>query len=285
MTQPLTHPDYARIGRAIAYLEQHYQDQPSLDDVAAHVGLSPAHFQRQFSHWAGISPKRFAGYLTLDHAKQLLEDSSSIMDAAWDAGLSTPSRLHDLFVTYEAMTPGKYKQKGYGLSLTYGFAHSALGEVIVVWSDRGITGLGFTLEFGQDRALRDMTLRWPAATYSRDDETAATLSVRIFGAGDGERVRLHLSGTNFQVKVWEALLAIPAGNLTTYGAIAERLGNPRAVRAVGTAVGRNPVSYLVPCHRVLQKSGALAGYHWGLRTKRAILALEVARADAREEAA
>ena len=160
-----------------------------------------------------------------------------------------------------------------------------MGEVIVVWSGRGLTGLGFTREFGQDWALRDMVNRWPAASYARDDEGAAEFYDRIFSPSGAEPVRLHLSGTNFQVKVWEALLAIPAGRLTTYGAIAEQLGSPRAVRAVGTAVGRNPISYLVPCHRVLQKSGALAGYHWGLRTKRAILALEAARADAREEAA
>lgn len=275
---------FARMGRAIAWLEEHYTEQPTLEEAAEAAGLSPWHFQRLFTRWAGVSPRRFVAYLTLDHAKQHLDRSASVMDAAFDAGLSGPSRLHDLFVTLDAMTPGEFKRGGEGLAVRFGYAPTPFGEAIVCWTERGICGMGFTLEMGREGARADMAARWPHARMTRDDEGAAARVAEIFGNRSGAPLRLHVMGTNFQVRVWEALLRIPPGAVTTYARIAQHLGDAKAVRAVGTAVGRNPVSYLIPCHRVLRGTGALAGYHWGLKTKRALLAMEAARAEERAEA-
>ena len=268
--------NFDRIAMALSFLHDNREDQPSLEEVAAHIGLSPFHFQRLFTQWAGISPKRYLGFLTLEDAKERLAASANLMDASFDVGLSGPSRLHDLFITYEALSPGEYKKKGDGLTITYGFGPTPFGEAILCQTSRGVCGLGFTADMGRDPSLADMASRWPNAIMVRDDlHTAATLS-RVFTrqTGTDEPLPLVLMGTNFQVRVWQALLAIPEGAVTTYAAIARHLGSEKAVRAVGTAVGRNPVSYLVPCHRVLRMSGAIAGYHWGLPAKRKILAYE-----------
>jgi len=273
--------DYDRMAEAIRFIDETRDGQPGLEEVAAHLGLSGAHFQRMFSRWAGVSPKKYQQYLTLDHAKTLLRDRFTVLDTALESGLSGPGRLHDLLVTWEAMTPGEYASGGADLEISYGFAPSLFGEALILWTSRGICGMGFTAEMGKDECLTDMTRRWPHATYVQDDSGAKVQIDRIF---EGKDARLFLSGAPFQIKVWEALLSIPSGHVTTYSEIAQKAGNPKAVRAVGTAVGRNPVSWLIPCHRALRKSGGLGGYHWGLPVKRAMLAFESARLDARDGA-
>ncbi len=276
-----TSVDYDRMAEAIRFIDETCDEQPGLDDVAAHLGLSAAHFQRMFSRWTGVSPKKYQQYLTLNHAKFLLQKRHTVLDTALESGLSGPGRLHDLLVSWEAMTPGEYARAGGGLEIRYGFADSVFGEALVLWTSRGLCGMGFTAEMGQKVCLEDMQKRWPKATYIQDDPAAAT---QINGIFSGAETRLLLSGAPFQIKVWEALLSIPSGHVTTYSDIALRAGNPKAVRAVGTAVGRNPVSWLIPCHRALRKSGGLGGYHWGLPVKRAMLAYESARFDAHDEA-
>jgi len=276
MTTTAQNNNFTRIAEAIAFLDDHRENQPSLDEVAGHVGLSAFHFQRLFTQWAGISPKRYLGYLTLEDAKARLTASASLLETAFDVGLSGPSRLHDLFVTFEAVSPGEYKKKGAGLTIAYGFGPTPFGDAILCQTSRGVCGLGFTADVGREGARADMNGRWPEAEMTRDDTQARAMLERIFAprAENNSKLPLVLMGTNFQVRVWQALLAIPEGAVTTYATIARGLGSDKAVRAVGTAVGRNPVSYLVPCHRVLRKSGAIAGYHWGLSTKRKILAYE-----------
>jgi len=273
--------DYERMAEAIRFIDETRDGQPGLEEVAAHLGLSGAHFQRMFSRWAGVSPKKYQQYLTLDHAKTLLRDRFTVLDTALESGLSGPGRLHDLLVTWEAMTPGEYASGGADLEISYGFAPSLFGEALILWTPRGICGMGFTAEMGKDACLEDMTRRWPQATYIQDESRAKAQIDAIFA---GKDARLLLSGAPFQIKVWEALLSIPSGHVTTYSEVAQKAGNPKAVRAVGTAVGRNPVSWLIPCHRALRKSGGLGGYHWGLPVKRAMLAFESARLDAREGA-
>lgn len=269
---------YAVIARAIEFIGDRVEDQPSLEETAAAVGLSPAHFQRVFSQWAGVSPKRYQQYLTLNHARDLLKNRFSVLDAAQETGLSGSSRLHDLFVKWEAMTPGEYAKGGAGLVINWGWFGSQFGEVLAMGTNRGLCGMAFTEEFGRDWTMNDLTRRWPQAEFR---ENAAAIMPWVGAAlGQEGEASLHLIGAPFQIKVWEALLTIPSGHVTTYSAIAERIGNPKAVRAVGTAVGKNPVSWLIPCHRALRKSGALGGYHWGLPVKRAMLAYEAARLDA-----
>ncbi|MSU91337.1 methylated-DNA--[protein]-cysteine S-methyltransferase [Rhodobacteraceae bacterium 2CG4] len=269
---------YAVIGRAIEYIGDTVSAQPSLDEVARAVGLSPAHFQRVFSQWAGVSPKRYQQYLTLDHAKRLLAEHHSVLDAAHGAGLSGGGRLHDLFLRWEAMTPGDFARAGAGLTIRWAWCPSPFGEALVLATDRGICGLAFAAEAGRFEAMRDMRARWPAAAFAEDEAALAPLARAVFGGGG--TARLHLIGAPFQIKVWEALLQVPMGQVTTYSDLARAVGAPRAQRAVGTAVGRNPISFLIPCHRALRKSGGLGGYHWGLGVKRALLAWEGARADA-----
>ncbi len=269
---------YAVIGRAIALIGDTVQDQPTLGEIAAAVGMSPAHFQRVFSQWAGVSPKRYQQYLTLEHAKTLLAERMTLMDTALETGLSGSSRLHDLFLRWQAMSPGEYAAGGSGLAIRWGWFDSPFGEALAMGTDRGLCGLAFTAETGRAAAMADMRGRWPAATYTEDPAALAPWVDAAFGR-KGE-ARLHLIGAPFQIKVWEALLTIPSGRVTTYSRIADAIGAPRAARAVGTAVGRNPVSFLIPCHRVLRKSGGLGGYHWGLPLKRAMLAWESARHDA-----
>ena len=272
---------HAVIARAINHIGDTVAGQPRLDDVAAAVGLSPAHFQRVFSQWVGVSPKRYQQYLTLDHARNLLRDRFTLLDTAHETGLSGSGRLHDLFLTWEAMSPGEYAARGKGLVIRYGFYDSPFGEMLVMGTERGICGIGFTAETGRDQALGDMTARWPEADFVEDK---AAMQGQVNAVLGHARANLLLIGAPFQIKVWEALLAIPSGHVTTYSEIARHIGSPKAARAVGTAVGRNPVSWLIPCHRALRKSGALGGYHWGLPVKRALLAWEAARLDARETA-
>jgi AraC family transcriptional regulator of adaptative response/methylated-DNA-[protein]-cysteine methyltransferase len=250
----------------------------SLEDLAARMGMSPAHFQRGFSAWVGVSPKRYQQYLRLGHAKALLAARHTVLEAAHEAGLSGTGRLHDLFLRWEAMSPGAFAQGGVGLTIRHGWFDSPFGEALAMGTERGLCGLAFTAELGRDCAWQDLAGRWPGARFEEAPGAIAPW-VRAAFAGRGEAA-LHMIGAPFQIKVWEALLQVPSGHVTTYSDIAEAIGNPRAVRAVGTAVGRNPVSFLIPCHRALRKSGALGGYHWGLPVKRAILAWESARAEA-----
>ncbi|MDT8343222.1 MAG: bifunctional helix-turn-helix domain-containing protein/methylated-DNA--[protein]-cysteine S-methyltransferase [Thermohalobaculum sp.] len=265
---------------ALAFIEENRLDQPTLEQVAAAVGLSPQHFQREFSRWVGVSPKRYLQYLTLDHARRLLAERFSVLDVALEAGLSGPSRLHDLFLRWEAMTPGDYARKGAGQEIRWCWFPSPFGEALMMATERGICGLAFAAEQGRAAVMADMRARWPEAAFREDAAGLAPL-VRALAGGTGE-VPLALIGAPFQIKVWEALLAIPSGHVTTYSEIARAIGHPTAVRAVGTAVGRNPISWLIPCHRALRRDGAMGGYHWGLPVKRALLAWEAARSDARE---
>lgn len=271
---------YDLIARALRYIDDHAAEHPGLDEIAAAVGLSPAHFQRLFSQWVGVSPKRYQQYLVLDHARSLLRDRFTLLETAHETGLSGSSRLHDLFLRWEAMSPGEYAARGQGLVISYGWFDSPFGDMLVMGTARGICGMAFAAECGRDPAMADMTSRWPEATFQENPEALGNWVSATLGQG-GE-ARLHLIGAPFQIKVWEALLSIPSGHVTTYSEIAESIGHPKAVRAVGTAVGRNPVSWLIPCHRALRKSGGLGGYHWGLPVKRALLAWESARLEAAE---
>lgn len=255
-------------------------DQPglSLADLAAQMNMSPSHFQRLFSQWVGVSPKRYQQYLTLDHAKSLLRDHMTTLQVSHSVGLSGNGRLHDLFIRWEAMSPGDYARAGAGLTIFWGWFDSPFGKALVMGTEKGLCGLAFASETGEVAAMEDMTARWPKAQFVEDAARLTPLVDTAF-AQKGE-TRLHMIGAPFQLKVWEALLQIPSGHVTTYSEIASAIGNPKAVRAVGTAVGRNPVSWLIPCHRALRKSGGLGGYHWGLPVKRALLAYESARGDA-----
>ena len=282
--------DYGVVARAIAYITEHSTGQPSLDEIASHVGLSPFHFQRLFTRWAGISPKAFLQALTVDHARHLLRASASVLDTAYEVGLSGPGRLHDLFVSYEAMSPGAYKSGGDGLEMAYGYHDSPFGACLAIATDRGLAGLAFADEHeppswggpctcpqGRAAALADMKGRWPKARFREDPSVTAPHIRSIFGTGGaGGRHALNIVfiGTEFDVSVWRTLLRIPPGFATTYSDIARYLGRPGAARAVGSAVGRNPIAFLVPCHRVLRKSGALGGYHWGIARKQAIIGWE-----------
>ena len=265
---------YQVMRRAIELIDQGGEDL-SLDDLAARMDMSPSHFQRLFSAWVGVSPKRFQQYLRLGHAKTLLRERFSTLDTAHSVGLSGSGRLHDLFLRWEAMSPGEYARKGDGLEIRWGWFDSPFGLALVMGTAKGICGLAFAAETGAEPAMADMKARWPNARFVEDPEVLRPMVDAAF-AGKGETA-LHMIGAPLQIKVWEALLRIPSGQVTTYSEIATAIGAPRAVRAVGTAVGRNPVSWLIPCHRALRKSGALGGYHWGLPVKRAMLAYEAAR--------
>ena len=268
---------YGVIARAIDVIDTHVDAPLSLEELAAGVGLSPAHFQRVFSQWVGVSPKRYQQYLTLDHAKRLLKERFTLLETAASTGLSGSSRLHDLFLRWEAMSPGEYARGGEGIRIAQGWFASPFGDVLVMGTERGICGMAFGADCGREAAEADMRARWPKAEFVDDAKALRPFVEAAFGGGE---VSLHLIGAPFQIKVWEALLSIPPGHATTYSEIAQAVGNPKAVRAVGTAVGRNPISWLIPCHRALRKSGGLGGYHWGLPVKRAMLAYEAARAEA-----
>jgi AraC family transcriptional regulator of adaptative response/methylated-DNA-[protein]-cysteine methyltransferase len=277
--------DAARIERALDYLAANVDSQPSLVEIASQVNLSEYHFQRLFTRRVGISPKKFLQYLTLDAAKQRLAASASVLDAAYDAGLSGPGRLHDLFVTVEAMTPGEFKKRGAGLVIRYGFHPCLLfGECLIMETDRGICGFAFVTTGGRQAAYDDLAARWSRATFIADHAGTMNSTRRIFARYDedvdpnAQPLRLLLCGTQFQIKVWEALLTIPMGALTTYGDLAQRIGYKKgAARAVGTANGANLISYLIPCHRVIRRSGTIGGYHWGPGRKLALIGWEAAQ--------
>jgi AraC family transcriptional regulator of adaptative response/methylated-DNA-[protein]-cysteine methyltransferase len=269
--------DYAVVKKAIAFITENWRDQPSLETIAEEAGLSPHHMQRVFTRWAGLSPKAFLQAVTLDHARGLLRDSASILDATYELGLSGPGRLHDLFVTHEGMSPGLYKARGKGLTIRYGFHPSPFGTALVMITAEGLAGLAFADEGEEKAALADMTSRWPEADYIEDRPATENYALRIFKPENWrpeQPLRVVFIGSDFEIRVWETLLRIPMGKASTYSDIAAHLGRPQAARAVGTAVGRNPVSFVVPCHRVIGKSGSLCGYHWGLTRKRAILGWE-----------
>ncbi len=256
----------------------------TLDELAARMGMSAAHFQRVFTQWVGVSPKRYQQYLTLDHARRLLAERFTVLETSLSTGLSGGGRLHDLFLRWEAMSPGEYARGGEGLVIRWGWFDTPFGKTVVMGTGRGICGMGFAAEMGEAQAVEDLRKRWPKATYSEDTALLSPWVAAAFGSaaggqadGTAAEVPLYLIGAPFQIKVWEALLQVPTGHVTSYSQLAGAIGLPKAVRAVGTAVGRNPVSFLIPCHRALRKSGELGGYHWGLPVKRAILAWEAAR--------
>ena len=269
--------DYDLVKHTLAFISENWRDQPSLDTLADQAGLSPTHLQRLFTRWAGLSPKAFLQAVTLDHARGLLRDSASILDASYELGLSGPGRLHDLFVTHEGMSPGIYKAHGRGLNIEYGFHDCPFGRALILITSEGLAGLAFADHGKEKSALADMTSRWPEATYVENQQATAAYAKRIF---ESERwkpdqpLKIVFIGSDFEIRVWETILRIPFGKASTYSDIASHIGKPKAARAVGSAVGKNPISFVVPCHRVLEKSGGLGGYHWGLTRKRAILGWE-----------
>lgn len=269
--------DYPRMRAALDYLSENWSDQPDLDRVAAAAGLSPFHFQRVFTRWTGTSPKRMVSALTHATARQLLVEGASVLEAALETGLSGPSRLHDVFIAEEAVTPGAAKSGGEGLVFTAGIAPSPFGSAVILAAPKGLSGLAFADEGDEDAALEDLTARFPEAAIRRDDAAARDWVERIFSRAPGEQaLPLALYGTPWRRQVWRALLAIPPGKTVSYRMIAETVCTAKASRAVGAAVGANPVSWLIPCHRVLSSDGRLTGYHWGVNRKRAMLAYEAA---------
>lgn len=294
MTTDLTQAaaDYHRVEAAILYLEENFRDQPNLKTMADQAGLSEFHFQRIFSRWAGISPKRFLQYLTLEYTKsRLIADThntngivtngqASLLDISYDAGLSGAGRLHDLFIHYEAMTPGEYKKQGAGLDIVYGFHATPFGECLLAITDRGICGLTFTQVDGQEQTLATLKANWSKANFTEDAAKTEPMIKTIFGAGDStdnQTLNILLKGTPFQIKVWQALLDIPAGQLVSYQDVAAAIGQPKASQAVGNAVGRNHIGYLIPCHRVIRKVGEAGPYRWGAARKKAIIGWEAAQ--------
>lgn len=266
--------DYDRIERAIQYLEAHVTDQPRLEEIAAHVHLSPFHFERLFKRWAGVTPKQFLQQLTLAHAKERLRESASVFEAALEAGLSGPSRLHDLFVTIEAVTPGEFKQQGAGLVIRYGFHETRFGWCFIGLTGRGICHMAF--EPPGTEPIAELAARWPGAVLREAPAETGAMVDRIFGEAtqNGVPLRLLVHGTNFQVHVWQALLRVPAGRVISYEDLAAALGRPAATRAVASAVAKNPIGYLIPCHRVIRKSGHFGQYHWGSARKKAMVGFE-----------
>jgi AraC family transcriptional regulator of adaptative response/methylated-DNA-[protein]-cysteine methyltransferase len=275
--------DYEIVRRAIEKISLDYRDQPSLEVLAQEVGETPTGLQKLFTRWAGLSPKAFLQAVTLDHARKLLDGGLPLLEASFELGMSGPGRLHDLFVTHEAMSPGDYKTRGAGLTIRYGYHISPFGIALIMVTDRGLAGLSFN-DPGEERAaFADMSGRWPNAAYVEDMAATAPYAARIFDPSRwraDQPLRVVMIGTDFQVRVWEALLRIPLGKARTYSALAADIGSPDASRAVGAACGANPISFVVPCHRALAKSGALTGYHWGLTRKRAILGWEAGKVSA-----
>jgi AraC family transcriptional regulator, regulatory protein of adaptative response / methylated-DNA-[protein]-cysteine methyltransferase len=275
--------DYAVVRRAIAFLSEHWRAQPEIEAIAEAAGVSASDLHHLFRRWAGITPKAFLQALTLDHARRLLRDSASVLDASFEVGLSGPGRLHDLFVTHEAMSPGEWKSGGVGLTVLYGFHPSPFGTALLMATERGLAGLAFADAGEEQAALADMARRWPKASLVEDAARTAPLARRIFDSKfwrADRPLRVVLIGTDFEVRVWETLLRIPMGRAMTYSGIAARIRAPKAARAVGAAVGKNPISFVVPCHRALGKNGDLTGYHWGLTRKRAMLGWEAGKVGA-----
>jgi len=272
------HINYIRIAEAIEYIRENFKDQPNLDEVAAKVHLSPFHFQRLFTDWAGVSPKKFLQYISVEYAKQLLkEKEATLFDATHETGLSSTGRLHDLFIKIEGMTPGEFKNGGENLSINYSYAESPFGNIIVASTPKGICYMAFAEN--EETATADLKAHFPNADFKQKLDLIQQNALYIF-THDWDKlnqIKLHLKGTDFQLKVWETLLKIPMGNLSTYGQIAEEIQNPKASRAVGTAIGSNPVAFLIPCHRVIQSSGHFGGYMWGTTRKTAIIGWEAAQ--------
>jgi AraC family transcriptional regulator of adaptative response/methylated-DNA-[protein]-cysteine methyltransferase len=272
--------NFNRIAEAISYIKANFKTQPGLEEIAEKVNLSPFHFQRLFSEWAGTTPKRFLQYISIGYAKEMLKENQSLFDTALETGLSGTSRLHDLFVNIEGMTPGEYKNGGENLHINYSFAESPFGNIIVASTSKGICHIAFYDD--ENIAFANLQRQFPAAQYQQilDKEQQNALFIFSHDWSKLHQIKLHLKGTDFQLKVWEALLKIPMGKLATYGNIAKQLQNPNASRAVGTAIGDNPVAFLIPCHRVIQSSGALGGYHWGVNRKTAMIGWEASKANA-----
>jgi AraC family transcriptional regulator of adaptative response/methylated-DNA-[protein]-cysteine methyltransferase len=272
--------DYERIETAIRFLEENLRQQPSLEEVAAAIGLSEYHFHRLFSRWVGTTPKRFLQFLTAEYAKERLAESASVLDTAYDAGLSGGGRLHDLMVTLEAISPGEYKRGGSGLVISYGIHPSPFGACLLAVTERGICGLEFLADRTGKQTREDLAARWPGADLQQDPMRTAPYLARLFPPSDredGAPITLLVKGTNFQLSVWQALLRIPSGELVGYGEIARHLGKPGAARAVGSAVGSNPISYLIPCHRVIRSVADFGNYRWGAARKKAMIGWEAAR--------
>jgi len=272
--------DYHRIEKAIAYLQTHHLEQPDLAAVARAAHLSEFHFQRLFTRWAGISPKRFLQFLTVEHAKRQLVDSKAVLETTFDSGLSSPGRLHDLFVSVEAVTPGEFKSRGAGTRINYGLHATRFGDCLLGITERGVCWLGFVSGGSKEEAIREMKQLWSGATFARRPDLTSTVANRIFSElhqGKQSPLSLLLLGTNFQIKVWQALLKIPAGQFVSYETIGRLIGARNSSRAVGSAVGSNPIAYLIPCHRAIRKTGLLGGYRWGLPRKLAMLGWEAAQ--------
>lgn len=274
--------DYARVEAAIHYLDRHFPRQPDLAEVARSLHLSPFHFQRMFRRWAGISPKRFLQYLSLDYAKRALSESGNVLDAAYAAGLSSPARLHDLMVNLEAVTPGEFRLQGAGAQIAWGIHPTPFGECLLAVTARGISDLIFFEKGQRDSALHALRRRWPKATLKNDSRQTKPYIHKLFAPVNHSQFSLFVKGTNFQIKVWEALLRIPPGAVATYEGVATLAGFPRAARATGRAIADNPIAFLIPCHRVIRKTGLPGGYRWGAARKRALLAWERARFGAPE---
>lgn len=280
-TSPATRDgDYETVRRAIEYVSKQFREQPEVERIAHAVGSTPRALTELFRRWCGLTPKEFLSAVTLDHAKRLLKETPSVMEATYELGLSGPGRLHDLFVVHEAMSPGEWKTGGAQLEITYGFHKSPFGRALVMMTPRGLCGLAFANDGGERAALNDMKSRWPNARFTESAAETASHAKRIFDSSKWLRetpMKIVLIGTDFEVRVWEQLLTIPMGCASTYSDIAKKIRKPKAARAVGAAVGKNPISFVVPCHRVVGKSGALTGYHWGLTRKRAMLGWEQAQ--------
>lgn len=270
--------NFNRIAEAIEYLTQNFREQPALDEVAAKVHLSPFHFQRLFTEWAGVSPKKFLQFLTLDHAKSILKNKeASLLDAAFETGLSGTGRLHDLFISIEGMTPGEYKNGGAALPINYSYAESPFGNLLVASTPKGLCHMAFADD--EQQALHELRQRFPNAAYRQVVDLIQQNALYIFTHDWSklDQIKLHLKGTAFQLKVWETLLTIPVGGLSTYQSVAEKIKNPKALRAVGSAIGQNPVAFIIPCHRVIQSAGRFGNYHWGPTRKTAMIGWEAAR--------
>lgn len=271
--------DYSLVKSALETISTDWRKQPELGDLARELAVTPVQLQRTFQRWCGLTPKGFLQAVTLDHARRMLDGGLPLLEASMELGLSGPGRLHDLFVTHEAMSPGEWKIRGAGLEIAYGFHDSLFGRALVMATARGLCGLAFADDGNERAALEDMTRRWPEAIYKEDKLSTAPYAVRAFDQTQWKKdqpLRVVLIGTDFEVRVWEGLLTIPLGKLNTYSGLASQIGKANAPRAVGAAVGKNPISFVVPCHRVIGKSGALTGYHWGLTRKRAMLGWEAA---------
>jgi AraC family transcriptional regulator, regulatory protein of adaptative response / methylated-DNA-[protein]-cysteine methyltransferase len=284
-TEPLGQAasDYDIVRRAIAHIRENFRDQPDTESIADAAGVTPTELHHLFRRWAGLTPKAFLQAITLDRARSLLRESASVLDASFEVGLSGPGRLHDLFVTHEAMSPGEWKTGGAGLTIYYGFHPSPFGHALVMATERGLAGLAFADPGEEKAALADMQSRWAKATYAESAARIAPIARRIFDQKlwrPQTPLRVVLIGTDWEIRVWEALLKVPMGRLTSYSDIAAQLDTPTAARAVGAAVGKNPVSFVVPCHRVVGKSGVLTGYHWGITRKRAMLGWEAGQVGA-----